>query len=78
MQVDFFDPVVDAEEVRRTEKVSILEKPKQNNYDVLVLAVAHKKFLDLGVKKIKMLGKKKSIFFDVKSIFNKKDSDLRL
>ncbi|MFA6160348.1 MAG: nucleotide sugar dehydrogenase [Parcubacteria group bacterium] len=79
VKVDFFDPIVDEKEVMRVEKVSLIKKPKASYYDVVILAVAHKKFADMGIKKIKALGKKGSgIFFDIKNVFDKKDSDLRL
>lgn len=79
MKIDFFDPIVDKEEVERVEKVSIIENPPLNHYDVIVLAVAHQEFVDMGAEKIKKFGKRgRSIFFDVKSVFGKDNSDLRL
>lgn len=79
MKVDFFDPIVDAEEVKRVEKVVLTKNPALGYYDVVILAVAHKKFIDMGVKKIRNFGKKdKNILFDIKAIFGKNDSDLRL
>jgi UDP-N-acetyl-D-glucosamine/UDP-N-acetyl-D-galactosamine dehydrogenase len=79
MKVDIHDPVVDRDEVKMAEKVLLIENPHLNYYDAVVLAVAHQVFIDLGVKKIKAFGKKnKSLFFDVKAIFERKYSDLRL
>lgn len=79
MAVDFFDPVVDAKEVKKVEKVVLTKNPAVGHYDVIILAVAHKKFIDIGVEKIRTFGKKdKCVFFDIKAIFGKNDSDLRL
>ena len=79
MSVDFFDPIVDAEEVKKVEKITLIKNPAIGYYDVIVLAVAHKKFIDMGIKKIRTFGKKdKSVLFDIKAIFKKSDSDLRL
>jgi len=77
--VDFFDPVVDKNEVQKIENITLAENPNLEYYDGIVLAVAHKQFIDMGVEKIKAFGKKEQcIFFDVKAIFAKNDSDLRL
>jgi UDP-N-acetyl-D-galactosamine dehydrogenase len=78
LAIDFFDPIVDKNEVQQMENISLIENPNSNYYDAIILAVAHQQFIDLGAKKIKSFGKKQCIFFDVKSIFNKDDSDLRL
>ncbi len=79
VKVDFFDPIVDAEEVERVEKVVLTKNPAVGSYDAIILAVAHKKFIDMGVEKIRTFGKKdESVFFDIKAIFGKNDSDLRL
>lgn len=78
-KVDFFDPIADKAEVKKMEGIDLVTQPLKKAYDVIVLAVAHKAFVDLGFKKIREFGKdKKCVVFDVKSIFNKKDSDLRL
>ena len=48
------------------------EMSKKNFFDIIILSVPHKEFIKLGVKKIKKFGKKNSIIFDVKNIFNNK------
>jgi UDP-N-acetyl-D-galactosamine dehydrogenase len=79
LAVDIHDPVADHEKVRREYGFELIDKPKNGVYDVVLLAVAHKKFKDAGVAALKKFGKKKkSVFFDIKSVFKKSDSDLRL
>ena len=78
VKVDFFDPVADSQEVVAEYQVKLQEKLKENSYDAIVLAVAHDQFKKWGVKKIKKWGKKDSVLFDVKAIFGKNNSDLRL
>lgn len=79
ISVDIYDPVVNKKEVKNENDIKLLDNPEKGVYDVIVLAVAHQKFVDLGVKKIKSFGKKNdAIFFDVKNIFGKDSSDLRL
>jgi len=78
-KVSIFDPLVDKEDVKLEYKVEMENNPKQNYYDTIILAVAHDIFKNMGIKKIKKFGKQdKCIFFDIKSIFPKKDSDIRL
>jgi UDP-N-acetyl-D-galactosamine dehydrogenase len=45
---------------------------------VIVIAVSHQKFIELGVDKIREFGKNKHVLFDVKSIFEKEKTDGRL
>ena len=58
--------------------ISLIEEPVGQVYDGIVLAVAHTAFMELGVERIRGLGKPQAVFFDVKSIFPKAASDLRL
>ena len=59
-------------------KIILLKKLKKNTFDVIILAVPHKKIVSRGVKKIKSFLKPKNVFLDLKGYFNKKDSDFRL
>jgi len=53
-----------------------LNKINENKkYDVIILAVAHNCFKNIDLFKIK---NEKSVVFDVKSFFDKKDIDDRL
>ena len=79
MSVDIYDPVVDKKEVKAEKGVDLVSVPKKDYYDAIILAVAHRDFVKLGVKKIKSFAKKSnSVFFDVKNMFGKESSDLRL
>jgi UDP-N-acetyl-D-galactosamine dehydrogenase len=42
------------------------------------LAVSHDKFLEMGVETIRKFGKAKNILFDLKYLFSKEDTDMRL
>ena len=45
-----------------------------NKYDAIVIAVKHNKFKEIGLSKIKKLGKKNFVLFDLKYLFpNKKN-----
>ena len=43
--------------------------PKKNFYDGVIIAVSHKYFINMGLKKIKIFTKKNSVIFDIKNSF---------
>ena len=45
---------------------------------LIIIAVAHKKFKDLGIKFISTLCKKNNIIYDLKSLFPKNENNFRL
>lgn len=77
-KVDCYDPWVNQNNFFADNNVKKLKKIKKNYYDSIVIAVPHKKFLDLGIKNIKKFAKKNNVIYDVKSIFSSKFSDLQL
>ena len=46
-----------------------VSKYYNKKYDVIILAVSHQDFKEMGLKNIKYLAKENSIFYDLKSIF---------
>jgi UDP-N-acetyl-D-galactosamine dehydrogenase len=74
--VDVYDPWIKKNVLENKIKFKMIESLKNNNknkYDSIILAVSHKIFKEIGFKKIKTLMKKKSFFFDVKSLFYKEE-----
>ena len=69
-QVDVYDPWVD-----KSASEFLIDKPAANTYDAIVLAVAHKEFVALGIKGVRALGKPDSVIYDVKHIFAAADVD---
>jgi len=49
-----------------------------NSYDGIILSVAHNQFKDMGSKFISTLGKKPHIIYDLKYLFSKEETNLRL
>ncbi len=68
--VEIFDPIAEKEEFFNTYKIKLLEK-LDKSYDVVILAVKHKIFLEKEISFFKKLTKK--IFIDLKQVFNKED-----
>jgi UDP-N-acetyl-D-galactosamine dehydrogenase len=44
----------------------------------VILAVAHREFAELGAERIRAFGRPGAVFFDVKGMFAKHESDGRL
>ena len=76
--VECFDPWVDLPINLTSAQIKLINYPKENYYDAIILAVSHDKFLDMGVETIRKFGKVKNILFDLKYLFSKEDTDMRL
>jgi UDP-N-acetyl-D-glucosamine/UDP-N-acetyl-D-galactosamine dehydrogenase len=76
--IDVYDPWVNKDEAQKEYNISLVEKPAAGSYDAVILAVAHQKFLDMGGKSIRALGKPDCILFDIKSALPKDLVDARL
>jgi len=77
-QVDIFDPWVDPNDAIEEYQVDIIKTPKTNYYDAVIIAVPHDQFKEMGITKIKEFSKEPSVIFDLKYVFGKSDTDLRL
>ncbi|MCG3860914.1 Vi polysaccharide biosynthesis UDP-N-acetylglucosamine C-6 dehydrogenase TviB [Psychrobacter sp. Ps5] len=78
IEVDVYDPWVDKAEAEREYNVTPISKPAMNNYDGIILAVAHNEFVELGVDQIRAFGKNEHVLYDLKYVFTKEDTDIRL
>ncbi len=77
-RVDVYDPWVDAHEAQREYGIEPVREPKAGHYDAVILAVAHQQFRELGVERIRQLGKANSVLFDVKYLLPAAAVDGRL
>ena len=76
--VDVYDPWADYDETEKEYGIKLSGTLNKNKYDGIILCVSHQNFLDMGLNEIKSAGKDNHIFFDLKSMFDKDDSDFRL
>ena len=76
--VDVYDPWVDPQEALQEYGIRTIEEPKNGTYDAVILAVAHRQFREMGADLIRTFSKFNSMIYDLKYIFEAKDSDLRL
>ncbi|EIT7026108.1 Vi polysaccharide biosynthesis UDP-N-acetylglucosamine C-6 dehydrogenase TviB [Vibrio vulnificus] len=78
INVEIMDPWCSNEEARHEYGLSLCEKPKQNYYDAIIMAVAHDEFREMGAEAIRALGKAEHVLYDLKYILDKQNVDMRL
>ena len=78
IDVDVYDPWVAAKDAEREYDITPISKPAPNQYDAIILAVAHSEFVKMGVDHIRILGKDKHVLYDLKYVFDKEATDIRL
>ena len=78
IEVDVYDPWVDTAEAEREYNVTPVIEPAANSYDGIILAVAHNEFVEMGIEQIRSLGKSSHVLYDLKYVFAKEDTDIRL
>ncbi len=77
-QVEVHDPWVDGAEAQKAYGVELTGEPEAGSYDAVILAVAHRQFVQMGGEAIRALGKEASVLFDIKSILPADQVDGRL
>ncbi len=76
--VDVHDPWVDAEYAKAEYGIELRIQPAAGAYDVIVVAVGHKQFRELGEAGIRAFGKPRSIIYDIKYLLPAEAADQRL
>ncbi len=78
IDVDVYDPWIDSSEAEHEYQIMPIDAPKSNYYDGVILAVAHQQFVDMGADTIRDFGKDQHVLYDLKYLFDKNSSDIRL
>ncbi|UDM38228.1 Vi polysaccharide biosynthesis UDP-N-acetylglucosamine C-6 dehydrogenase TviB [Acinetobacter haemolyticus] len=78
VNVDVYDPWVDSSEADHEYGIRPVQSLTDNSYDAIILAVAHHQFKEMGVEKIRALGKAEHVLYDLKYVLAQSESDLRL
>jgi len=76
--VDVHDPWVNKDQVAHEYNIQLIDKPIKNNYDAIVIAVAHDEFKALTEEQIRAFGKINHVLYDIKYILKVHESDGRL
>ena len=76
--IDLYDNWADRKEIKSMYRILPKIKLKKNNYDGIILAVAHDEFKKMGIKTIFNLCKKNHIIYDLKYLFSSNLVSLKL
>ena len=76
--VDIFDPWVDCHDAQEEYGITPIEHLPEGKYDVIILAVAHHQFKQLGIEQIKKYGRRNHVLYDVKYVFSSSEVDGRI
>ena len=76
--VDVYDPWVNKDEALREYDINPIDKPEENKYDAVVIAVAHDKFQELSIDQIKSYCKENYVLYDIKHLLDSNQVDGRL
>ena len=77
-QVDVYDPWVSPQGAKEEYGLELSQELKEDEYDAIILAVAHDQFKELDVSCIKKLGKAQHVLYDLKNLFAAHETDQRL
>jgi UDP-N-acetyl-D-galactosamine dehydrogenase len=75
---DVYDPWASPAEADHEYGIQVLAEPVAGTYDAIILAVAHRQFAEMGVERIRALGKPDCVLYDVKHLLPKDQVDGRL
>ena len=73
LHVEVHDPLADAYQVHKEYGIELIQDPNLNNYEVILLAVAHDDFKDLQIKTTP-----NKVVYDLKGILPRTNVDKRL
>jgi UDP-N-acetyl-D-glucosamine/UDP-N-acetyl-D-galactosamine dehydrogenase len=77
--VDIHDSWADPATTRHEYGLELLPRlPERDNYDAIVLAVAHDEYRDLGIDAVRRLGHEGAVVYDIKGLFPRDKVDARL
>lgn len=76
--LDIYDPWANRNDAKNLYNINPITSLNPNTYDGIIIAVSHDQFKDMGIKLITELGKKTFVLYDLKHIFSKQETDLRL
>ena len=75
VDVDTFDPYINSGSFLPNNGSEVLAELRQDDYDGIILAVAHQQFVSKGVSALRELSNKRTVFFDVMGAFDRSETD---
>ena len=77
-RVDVCDPWADPDEAEHEYGLRPIRKARPGCYDAVVMGVAHDEFRKMGIDRIRKLGRKQHVLYDIKYVFRTDEVDGRL
>jgi UDP-N-acetyl-D-galactosamine dehydrogenase len=77
-RVDVCDPWADADEAEHEYGLRPIAKPKPGSYDAILMGVAHDEFRRMGIEKVRKLGRRNHVLYDIKYVLPAREVDGRL
>jgi len=77
-RVDVYDPWVAEKEAQAEYGITPIKELQDNHYDAIVVAVGHSQFVQMGIDRIRKLGRENCVIFDTKALFPRSSVDDRL
>ncbi len=78
INVDVHDTWADSAEVKHEYDITLIDELKDGYYDGIILAVDHSELKEMGIEKVRALGKDNHVVYDVKYVFPLDATDIRL
>ena len=78
INVDVYDTWADSAEVKHEYDITLIDELKNGHYDGIILAVDHSELKNMGIEKVRLLGKDNHVVYDVKYVFPLDAADIRL
>ncbi len=69
ISVDIYDPYLSNEDISKEFGFNLIQYPKEDDYDAIVIAVPHDQFREEGIDSIRSFGKEEALIFDIKNLF---------
>ncbi|ABM00466.1 Vi polysaccharide biosynthesis UDP-N-acetylglucosamine C-6 dehydrogenase TviB [Shewanella amazonensis] len=78
INVDVYDSWANPDEVEHEYGIKMISELFNGYYDGIIVAVDHSEFKQMGIQKVRLLGRPNHVVYDVKYVFGLNDSDIRL
>jgi UDP-N-acetyl-D-galactosamine dehydrogenase len=77
-RVDVCDPWADPDEAEHEYGLRPVKQLKPGRYDAVIMGVAHDEFRKMGIGRVRKLGRKNHVLYDIKYVFRPEQVDGRL
>jgi UDP-N-acetyl-D-glucosamine/UDP-N-acetyl-D-galactosamine dehydrogenase len=77
-RVDVYDPWASGHDLFHEYGLRPIRTLKPRHYDAVVIAVAHRQFRELGAQRVRRLGRRRHVLYDIKHVFPAEAADGRL